>query len=279
MSLRSSIQSCLMLTSALVLLFFPIAQTNAVAYPDYRYVAMGDSVAAGLGLGTATTDCGRSTEAYSTAIADYYSIRAENIACSGAKADEGIYDEQETADGEVIDAQLDTAFAGGTPDLITLTIGANDLRWTQFIRQCAVLRCGGSFDDARAAAYLTDLRIELWWTLREIERRSAGSPPLVALSGYYQPFASGGECSDRQGITDNEAAWLNRQATALSNVIRSEANRQADFALYVPADFSGHELCSGDSWIQTRNDPAPFHPTAAGQQALADSFIEAFERD
>ena len=33
--------------------------------------------------------------------------------------------------------------------------------------------------------------------------------------------------------------------------------------------FAGHELCSADPYVQGPGDPAPLHPTAAGELAIA----------
>ena len=33
--------------------------------------------------------------------------------------------------------------------------------------------------------------------------------------------------------------------------------------------FTGHQLCSGDPWVQGPGDPAPLHPTATGELAIA----------
>lgn len=249
----------------------------AAARPDYRYVALGDSVAAGLGLPPASTAnqlCGRSAAAYPQQIANYYQIAVDNLACSGAKADEGLYGQQERA-GYELTPQLDAAFAGGTPDLMTATIGANDARWSHFIRDCYLFRCDSSWDDFRAKAYLADLRYELDRTLREVEQRSNGQPPLVALSGYYQPFPDG-DCAT--GITTDELTWLDRYTDELNSVIENAASDYS-FAAFVPLDFSGHGACATDPWIQGNNDPAPFHPTVAGQQAISEAFINAFRQN
>ena len=37
----------------------------------------------------------------------------------------------------------------------------------------------------------------------------------------------------------------------------------------VRPDFTGHALCDPDSYVQGLRDPAPFHPTAAGELAIA----------
>jgi hypothetical protein len=33
--------------------------------------------------------------------------------------------------------------------------------------------------------------------------------------------------------------------------------------------FTGHELCTADPYVQGASDPAPLHPTAAGELAIA----------
>jgi hypothetical protein len=35
------------------------------------------------------------------------------------------------------------------------------------------------------------------------------------------------------------------------------------------ADFAGHQLCTPQPYVQGLGDAAPFHPTAAGQLAIA----------
>ncbi|MDB5167792.1 MAG: hypothetical protein JWO55_50 [Candidatus Saccharibacteria bacterium] len=245
------------------------------------YVAMGDSVAAGAGLpalADATTQdeiCDRSSQAYPYRIAERLQTTVVHLACSGAKVDEGIYGLQVRAGVQIV-AQLPVAFANGTPDIITATVGANDIRWTQFIRQCYVTRCGFAVDSARAKLYRADVRIELTRMLNQINTRSTGNPPRVLLSGYYSPIDST-ECLASNRITAAEVAWLNDQTVRMNQAIRSVVPLFS-FAEFVPIDFSGHELCSADPWVQGLEADAPIHPTAAGQTAIAESFLGALGR-
>jgi len=164
---------------------------------------------------------------------------------------------------------LDAAFADGVPDIITMTVGANDARWTQFLRKCQIATCGTAFDNASSKVLRGDLRVELYWTLYRIEQLSDGNPPTVLMNGYYAPFASA-VCSGTEKITAAERNWLRISTTNLNQAIRSVANRFS-FAQYVPVSFAGHEMCSTDPWVQGLNDPMPFHPTEAGQTAIADA--------
>lgn len=256
----------------------PLSSVNALASYN-NYVALGDSVASGAGLGSdLDVTCDRSSLAYPSLLAAKLGTTVTNLACSGAKVDEGIYDEQERG-GMDIPPQIDAAFANGTPDLITITIGANDVRWASFLRDCYTFECGSSFDKARAVVYRADLRIELYSALQRIEQLSGGTPPTVLVNGYYNPFSTYDPitCNETTEISTDEADWLAEQKNYLKDSLRTVTNN-FDFAEFVHANFGGHKLCTSDTWVQGPNDLAPFHPNVAGQQALAELNLKALNR-
>ncbi len=262
------------MTTAFIAAFITAPITQALPVSP-TYVALGDSIAAGAGLpvvygSNEDTICGRSYEAYPYQVAAGLGTNVTHLACSGAKVDEGIYGEQERG-GIEVPAQLDRAFQSGTPDLITVTIGANDVRWSKFIRSCYVWTCDTKAQSLLAKTYRADLRIELAYMLSKIQYLSNGATPTVLLSGYFAPF-SNLDCVETDRITSNEQAWLQQQANALNQAIQSVIPYYS-FAQYVPIDFTGHELCSADTWVQGTNDVAPFHPTAQGQAAIAEAFL------
>lgn len=261
---------------------FASSTASAVVAAKPRYAALGDSVAAGYGLPVAANAsaedrlCGRSTAAYPYQVATGLNMTLQHLACTGAKADEGLYGVQ-NRNGTRLTPQLTTAFAPGRPDLITITIGANDARWTQFIRDCYVWRCGSTWDDARAVVYRADLKAELIWTLYKIRTLSNGNPPKVLMNGYYAPFAAA-DCAEKQGkVTVQEVAWLNKQVGLLNQSIQNSAGLYS-FARFVPVSFAGHELCSTQPWVQGLAAAGPFHPTAAGQTAIAGANLTAYRR-
>lgn len=238
------------------------------------YAALGDSIAAGSGLTNGAAPCYRSTDAYGYTVSTATGLPIHHLACIGAKTDEGLYDTQER-DGYVLPAQIDQAFTSGTPRLITMTIGANDTRWTQFIRQCYYITCGYDVDTARYAVYLADLQIELNVALAKIHSLSGGTPPQVIITGYYQPFSSTA-CSDTASLTMKEVSWLTSRTALLNKTISSTASKYS-FADYAPVSFAGHELCSSEPWVQGPAASLPFHPTAAGQQTIAAAVIHQYE--
>lgn len=255
-----------------------------------RYVALGDSVAAGLGLplvaGASDEDtaCGRSSAAYPEVIGERVNamlsradieLDVENISCSGATT-EHLTSSQPLGTDLAAEPQLDNAFMEGTPTFLTLTMGANDARWGQFIGAClSAANCDTPENTAAAQAYIDTMKATLVQALDEIKARSDFIPPLTAVTGYYNPVSD--RCTS-DNLTSGEIAWIGQETAALNKALE-EATRQRTtgwFTHFAPVDFTGHDICSADPWIQrpgAPNEPAPFHPTARGQQAIADAIL------
>lgn len=241
------------------------------------YIALGDSVAAGAGLAGSSKPmnndsvCDVSPEAYPTKVATELSRSYINAACSGATAGDMVTEQNLRGTSRDIRPQLDTAFAHGTPRLITITAGANDVRWVEFVLKCYQSQCGTNFDETAVRSLLTALELKLEFVISEIERQSGGSPPAVVFTGYYNPLSRA--CVNQvSGITADEISWFNRQVSALNNTIRRAAGGH-DFVRFASVSFRGHELCTADPWIQSPNDPAPIHPTERGQEAIARAVV------
>lgn len=233
-----------------------------------EYAALGDSIAAGLGLGNPAGDnsiCGRTFGSYVYQVAESRNLGVNHLACSGATMGD-LFTEQGIP-GPNIPPQLDGAFAGGTPELITVTAGANDIYWDDFLRKCYADTCGTDRDERVANTLVSALGLKLQYLFRDIERRSGGSPPEVIITGYYNPLSS--RCSDIEPrLTTDEITWLGAQTERLNQLLEN-SSAQLDFVTFAPIDFSGHDICSDDPWVQSLDDPAPFHPTPEGQQAIA----------
>lgn len=246
------------------------------------YVSLGDSVAAGAGLpvssGASQQDmlCERSPHSYPYKIARELNMPLAHLACTGARAGD-LVTEQDIDGGEDIAAQLTQAFASGTPEVITITAGANDIRWKEFLQACYRLEdCSSNTATRLSNGWIYALKAKLYYALFNIDFRSAGTPPTVILTGYYAPLSMDCAASETR-ISKSEISWINQQTTKLNRTIEKAASR-FDFAYYAPVSFKGHELCSSDPWIQEFGDAAPFHPTQRGQQVVADAVINAIRR-
>jgi lysophospholipase L1-like esterase len=236
------------------------------------YAALGDSVAAGLGLSGSSTDtqCGRSSEAYSTQVASALGVQAKNYSCSGATVGDLFTTQHLT--GPNNPAQIKQAFKNGKPDLITITAGANDAHWADFIKACQVSNCATNTNTHLANRFLISLQAKLYAALLDIRLHSRGTPPQVVLTGYYQAFSD--QCAAAQtDITPAELTWIHDETVALNQTIQ-QVSSHFSFAKFAPVDFTGHDICSSDPWIQRPGEAASFHPNLAGQTAIAQAILK-----
>lgn len=202
-------------------------------------------------------------------VASRMGLPLTNVSCSGATAGDLIT--EQSVSGPNIPAQLDSAFQNGTPALMTITAGANDVHWAEFIGGCFTTDCTGLAFRSAAEAYIATLRVKLHTALAQINTRSSGSPPPVIVTGYYQAISMA--CTgQQQNITSEEIAWLNSMTDSLNRTIQS-VGANYSYVQFVPISFSGHDMCSADPWVQGTDSPAPFHPTARGQQIIAQSIL------
>lgn len=246
-----------------------------------NYVALGDSVAAGLGLAApagateSDTQCGRSSQAYAATVASRLKLSLTNVACSGATAGDLVT--KQAVSGPNITAQLDTAFANGTPKLITITAGANDVHWDEFIRLCYATNCATKTNTTIANAYLSVLQVKLAYALASIQARSgANTLPRVILTGYYNPVSS--KCVDaQQNITAGEITWISNRTSQLNQTIKQSV-ASYPFARFAAVSFADHDICSAQPWVQGLSDVAPLHPNAQGQKAISKAIVTAYNQ-
>jgi lysophospholipase L1-like esterase len=242
-------------------------QTDADGLPTTGlYFALGDSIAAGAGLplyGDAEGDdnaCRRSPESYPALIAADRNLVYVQVACSGATSHD-------------VFSQLDEAYREGTPSVVTITVGANDLNWIDYLKQCYSSNCATAANTAAVQSRLGSLQTNLESILQDIEDRSSGDVPQVILTGYSNPVSN--YCIGRQNYASkDEIKWLNARRDELNKTIRAAVDKY-DFASYASVNFDNHALCATDSWVQQLSDPAPLHPTAQGQRHIADSILSA----
>lgn len=276
--------------------------SQANAAPAGRLVALGDSVAAGAGLPQASNAsledkaCGRSPQAYPALVAARENLSLTNLTCSGAGVADGLRGTQTFTNSGTrytLPAQIDRAFEGGVPSVITLTIGANDLSyslggrtlsWQDVLQKCYTDDCGGIIQSTGIGLKLTELQARLGLAIRDIKTRSGSqTPPRVYITEYYYPISST-TCLG-SGLTLQEATWINYQAYNLNKAIRQVVTTAYkapkilggpyNFVTYVPVNFNGHGICSATPWIQGLGDPAPVHPTATGQTVYANALTAA----
>ena len=234
-------------------------------------VVIGDSTAAGAGLAPApgaagnARACGRSADSYAADLSDVNGWKVLNLACDGATISRGLLGPQEQ-NGVRLPPQLAEAERASRASVVIVSVGADDLGWATELRYCSVTP---TCNDKATAAYFQQQLASFSKDYLDLLSRLAALPghPQVIINRYYNPFGAQPGCLSRAGLTQTNLQTLTSRLATLNTVLAKGA-AQFQFSSPQP-DFAGHQLCTALPYVQGLSSPAPFHPTAAGQLAIA----------
>lgn len=287
------------------------------------YTALGDSVAAGEGIneGWAWSNggwsggsddaawevdklshngqlCHQSNSSYKYLVKSSFEVTSSNFndySCSGASVSNGLLRPQQLKDkSRAISSQIEAAYSISAPNVITLTVGANDIGFSDFLWKCYKPlsgRCDTFNNTINQLVRLVSQRKNLDLAIKQMLNRGqlAGKVPKIYLTSYFDPFSDDmPTCQDTRlvataSLTPAERSWLKKGLSLLNRNIRSVAAKYSR-VIYVDISsvMSGHGFCSSDPWVfgpsillQNPGVGAPYHPTATGQAAIALRVIEA----
>jgi len=216
------------------------------------YDALGDSYASGYGVPPYAA-CGRSQSAYPVQLDGRHRVQLDDfVACAGATTVTLV------SGGQLAALDADT-------DLVTLTVGGNDVGWSTAVTACL----GGTDAQCTGALAVVDARTtgQLPALLDAVYALVAAAAPdaHVVVTGYPRLFSP--EFGAYLAASPAELAGLNAAADTLDAVI-SDASARAGFQYVdVRRRFDGHGANSPDAWILGPSDPGAFHPTAEGYRA------------
>ncbi|HEU5043238.1 MAG TPA: SGNH/GDSL hydrolase family protein [Nocardioidaceae bacterium] len=235
-----------------------------------RVAVIGDSTAAGYGLQPVRNPtpvgrvCRRSRDSYAMVLAKANGWDVTNLACSGATIAEGILAPQ-TAGTRTLPAQMQEP-AVAKASTVILSVGANDVSWSGLLQACAI---SSDCDNLVAEAYfqqrLAGFSADYLRLLSDLQ--ALPTHPRVLINLYYNPFSTDSSCLHPIGMTDAKQRSMERLLGALNSIL-SEGAKAADFTAVQP-DFTDHGVCSAEPYVQGLKNRAPFHPTAAGELAIA----------
>ncbi|MGH7195397.1 MAG: GDSL-type esterase/lipase family protein [Candidatus Saccharimonadales bacterium] len=232
-------------------------------------VSLGDSVAGGNGLpaavnaGPVAKACHDSPEAAVYSTAAKLNLRADQLACSGASLKQGVLKPQAIG-SLVVPAQLARARGAIAGNIVTVSVGADDVAWQQMVADCLTSDCqtnklGREFDH-NIAAFRPAFN-------NFLHQLNSDHPAEVIVNQYYQALPADGGCYSFMGLASNKFRNINNDEHRLNQVIGSVTRINHD--TLVQPNFGGHGLCSGDPWLQGFTNSAPLHPNYMGQQEIA----------
>ncbi|MEW2397664.1 SGNH/GDSL hydrolase family protein [Streptomyces sp. NPDC046862] len=219
------------------------------------YVALGDSYSSGVGAGSyisSSGDCKRSTKAFPYLWAAANSPSSFDFtACSGART------------SDVTASQL--APLNSSTGLVSITVGGNDAGFADVMTTCVTSSdstCISRINTAKA--YVDSTLPGRLDSVYSAIRAKAPAAHVVVL-GYPRFYQLGQTCA---GLSETKRSAINNASDYLNTAI---AKRAADHGFTfgdVRPTFTGHELCSGDSWLHSvnwLNIGESYHPKASGQ--------------
>jgi hypothetical protein len=258
--------------------------------PAQRYVALGDSYASGPLIPVQTgqpAGCLRSTNNYPAIVGRTLGVPGfQDVSCSGATT-ENLAGTQSVRLG--VNAPQFDALSKDT-ELVTLTIGGNDIGFSSIINECATRSpqqpTGAACRDFYTAGGTDQLAERIDATapkiadaLKEIGKRSPDA--RVLLVGYPAILPdSGPGCFPVVPFSPGDVAYLRETEKRLNAMLADEAAAaDIDFVdTYTPT--IGHDACQlpGRKWIEglVPTAPAyPMHPNALGMAGIAAVVVEA----
>lgn len=253
----------------------PIAAAPQAAsrpLPGVQAVVIGDSTASGAGLplmpGASPLDsaCGRSGESYASDLATVNRWTVLNLACNSATVDNGLLGVQLLGNGKVAPAQVVEAEQATHAKVIVVSVGADDVSWALMTRLCAASTV---CNDKVSTAYFNKLLGQFTRSYYQLLGQLADLPwrPRILINEYYNPFGASLSCLSHYQVTPGKIKALQARLGQL-NAVLGQGAQAFGFTAMQPR-FTGHELCTPDPYVQGPGDPAPLHPTAAGQLAIA----------
>ncbi|SDD73904.1 SGNH/GDSL hydrolase family protein [Glycomyces harbinensis] len=246
-------------SAALVLL--PATAQAAPAPLDY--VALGDSYSSGAGAGEYfDQECLRSNLAYPRLLAAGTGADLTFAACSGATGADLLAQQLGSLDEET--------------DLVTVTIGGNDIDWAEAVRACITpfTKCTDDIEAAEARA-----RTELPGLLDGVYGAIGDRAPAaeVFVLGYPRLFNETDECDAFGQTSVSEQRRMNRAADLLGETIAAEAAEHGFTYVDVREDFAGHAVCDDVEYVHGLRHPfaESYHPNALGH---SDGYFPAISR-
>ena len=216
-----------------------------------NYVALGDSYSAGNGANSTnlSSSCNRNTYAYPYLVASQRGDALTFVACSGAQT------------GDVNANQVQ--YLSSSTNIVTMTIGGNDVGFTSLIIACTTLGCQSQIDSSNSQI-TNQLPAKLDSTYSQIKSRAPNA--RVVIVGYPRPFAHR-TCLAATGVSLTEEDNLNALTDHLDSVIKSKA-QQYGFSYADPNPYwSGHDICASNPFtngLTLLHTADSYHPTRNG---------------
>lgn len=237
---------------------------------NVKYVALGDSYAAGQGAGNYRNECLQSRNGYPELLDEVKHVNLHrNATCTGATTADVIADQVSALDPRTT--------------LVTLTVGGNDLRVAAIAAACAAgptVECqtaiAGAVGMLSPQPQLGGLSILGSRLLSTYSAVAANAPNAeILVTGYPYLFEPPSPDNPNKPTIDAINAATTTLNQTIAGAVAGARAAGIDITFVdVTTAFAGHGIGSADPFINATG-PDAFHPNAAGYLAYA-AALDAF---
>ncbi|MEZ0349278.1 SGNH/GDSL hydrolase family protein [Mycobacterium sp. pR1184] len=250
--------------------------------PSKRYVALGSSMAAGPGIQPRVQGAprwsGRSARNYAHLLAEQRNLQLVDVTFSGATTAHILTDRQHTAPPQI--TALD-----GSEDLVTITIGGNDVGYVPLLMAAALPRATRRLPLLGARiAELLDRGVreralaEVSESLCAVGKAVCERAPRARVFFVDYLTILPPEGMSAPPISDADAALGRHVAAALERLTADAAAASGCGVVRAAAASRDHHAWSTQPWttrpaksiVPLPGRPAPLHPNGAGMKAVAE---------
>lgn len=269
-----------------------------------NYTALGDSFSSGEGAGDyykatdtpKSNDCHLSKRSYPFLLQHGLELESgKSVACSGAKIknikgperiDRSLTNESRTnqyrpaEDHELQPVPgffLQNETYSDTTDIVTMSIGGNDIGFGNIISKCVKPgTCYTSESERRSLVRLVDAQLDRLVATYEDARKSIKGGRVYAI-GYPRLTQPYGSCGQNVRMNATELEFADNLTNYLNDIVRIASSRAGVVYVDTSEAFYGHRLCEPNpavhgvnaSWRWLPFSPESYHPTERGQLLLA----------
>lgn len=276
------------------------------------YLAMGDSFASGEGAfnyreGTdnSPNKCHQSLNSYPYILDGVLGV-SRSVACSGAKINNvtgetkngEINQLADTKDSDIPISRIEfakssffpgvraqKAFTDQNPQVITLSIGGNDVGFKKIIQACVTpitssVNCYELYEDR--LSLVNDINSKYFNLVKTYQNLKENDPTRrVYVIGYPYIISATGYCDANVRMSERDREFAVQLTDYLDSVVERAAAEAGVFYVDTRQALDGHKLCDSgvkavngltegdDSNLRIGNES--YHPNKMGQQLLADT--------
>lgn len=255
-----------------------------------RYVALGDSYSAGMGIKPRDPDsteaCSRSTESYAFKVQSLYDFdEFDSVTCAGATIND-MYTDQPSDSGPIAEPQLSAL--NGQETMISFSISGNDAGFWSTVMQCLrnpdprATPCIDEYvvgDTDRQRQRIDAIRPRLDQLFNDISERSPDA--RVYVMGYQRILPAGAKgCRGKIDVSAADADWFDGWQRHLNAMVKASAEAHGAEYLDIYEASNEHDACKekGVRWVEPMIGASGahiLHPNAAGHEAMTQLFQRA----